>query len=89
MNNILTNDQVSQLVEILVQYAPDGWTDLKMHLVTDESHTEVMTWAVIGATSNHGFHLDAGDRATLDKLIDSVWESSGRVWHQMDLFSNI
>ena len=46
MNTVLTTDQVSAITNILMQYAPDGWTSLRMHLVTDETHTELTTWAV-------------------------------------------
>ena len=84
MNTILTNEQISAICDILTQYAPDGWTELKMHLVTDEKHTEVTTWAVTGQNPEHGFRLDADDRAVLDELIDSVWKSSGRSWNEMD-----
>lgn len=84
MNNILTNDQVSTIVDILTQYAPEGWTDLKMHLETDESHTEVTTWAVTESDPKYGFHLDSEDRPVLDELIDGVWEAGGRAWNQMD-----
>jgi len=84
MKDILADDQASALVDILTQYAPEGWTSLKMHLVTDESHTEVTTWAVTDENPKHGFHLDAGDRSALDELIDSVWEYGGRAWSQMD-----
>lgn len=84
MNNILTNDQVSTIVDILTQYAPEGWTELKMHLVTDEAHTEVTTWAVTDSDPKYGFHLDSEDRPVLDELIDGVWETGGRAWSQMD-----
>ncbi len=84
MKNILTNEQVSGICNILTQYAPDGWTELKMHLVTDENHTEVTTWAVTGQNPEHGFRLDADDRAVLDNMIDAAWESSGRSWSSMD-----
>ena len=84
MNSILTDDQASTLVDILAQYAPDGWVSLKMHLLTDATHTVVTTWAVTEANPQHGFHLDAGDRAALDELIDVAWEHGGRTWNQMD-----
>lgn len=84
MNDILNNEQVTSIANLLAQYAPDGWAVLKMHLVTDESHTEVTTWAVTDENPKHGFRLDTGDRATLDELIDGVWEKGGRSWNVLD-----
>ena len=84
MKVALTADQVSKIVEILTQYAPEGWTALKMHLVTDEAHTEVSTWAETNANPEHGFVLDDGDRATLDELIDAAWKSSSCSWNSLD-----
>ena len=69
MNTILTTDQVSAITNILTQYAPDGWTSLKMHLVTDEMHTELTTWAETGSNPKHGFRLDSEDRPpTIDLM---------------------
>ena len=84
MNKVLTDDQVSTIANILTQYAPDGWTEIKMHLVTDESHTEITTWAVTESNPKHGFRLDAEDRPVMDDLIDEVWESGGRAWGTMN-----
>lgn len=85
MEIVLAANQVSKIAEILAQYAPEGWTALKMHLVTDETHTEVSTWAEAKTTPKHGFVLDDGDRATLDELVDAAWESSSRSWNSLDL----
>lgn len=84
MNTVLTTDQVSNITNILTQYAPDGWTSLKMHLVTDETHTELTTWAETKSNPKHGFRLDPEDRPVLDELIDAAWESSGRAWNTLD-----
>ena len=84
MNNILTDDQVATIVNILTQYAPDGWTSLKMHLITDEVHTEVTTWAETDSNPKHGFRLDSEDRPVLDELIDKAWEEGGRSWSTLD-----
>ena len=83
MNTVFTTDQVSAFTNIQMQYAPDGWTSLKMHLVTDEMHTELTTWAETESNPNHGFRLVAEDRPVLDELIDDVWESSGRAWNAL------
>lgn len=84
MKEVLANEQATQLVNILAQYAPDGWKALNMHLVTDESHTEVTTWAITDENPKYGFHLDDEDRSALDEMIDNAWESSGRAWNQID-----
>lgn len=84
MKEVLTNEQTAQLVNILTQYAPEGWKTLNMHLVTDESHTEVTTWATTDANPKHGFHLDDEDRSALDEMIGNVWEGSGHAWNQID-----
>lgn len=83
MKEVLTNEQTTQLVNILAQYAPDGWKTLNMHLVTDESHTEVTTWATTDENPKYGFHLDDEDRSALDEMIDNAWEGSGRAWNQL------
>ena len=84
MNTVLTTDQVSTITNILTQYAPDGWTALKMHLVTDETRTELTTWAETESNQKHGFRLDSEDRPVLDELIDSAWEASDRAWNTLD-----
>lgn len=84
MTEVLTNEQTTQLVNILAQYAPEGWKTLNMHLVTDESHTEVTTSATTEDNPKYGFHLDNEDRSSLDEMIDNAWESSGRAWNQID-----
>jgi hypothetical protein len=84
MKKVLTNEQVTHLVSILTQYAPDGWKTLNMHLLTDESHTEVTTWATTDENPKHGFHLDNDDRSSLDEMVDIAWGSSGRAWNQID-----
>ena len=84
MNNMLEQDQISKIVEILAQYAPDGWTELKMHLVTDETHTEVTTYAVTSSNPTYGFRLDSEDREVLDGLVDAAWNSGGRSWSSLD-----
>ena len=42
------------------------------------------TWAVADGNPKHGFRLDAGDRASLDEIIDAAWENGGRTWNNMD-----
>jgi len=84
MNNILTADQVSEITNILTQYAPEGWTSVKMHLVTDETCTELTTWAETESNPKHGFRLDADDRPVFDELIDRAWNASGRTWGTLD-----
>lgn len=84
MNTVLTTDQVSAITNILTQYAPDGWTSLRMHLVTDETHTELTTWAETESDPKYGFSLDSEDRPVLDELIDNAWETSGRTWNTLD-----
>jgi len=84
MTEVLTNEQTTQLVNILSQYAPEGWKTLNMHLVTDESHTEVTTWATTDENPKYGFRLDVEDRSALDEMIDNAWEGSGREWNQID-----
>lgn len=84
MSNIFNEEQVEMVVDILTQYAPEGWMSLNMHLATDESHTEVTAWAETESNPKHGFHLDAEDRSVLDELIDKVWENSGREWNTLD-----
>lgn len=84
MDIILTLEQVTDVTNILAQYAPDGWTSLKMHLVTDETHTELKTWAETESNPEHGFHLDSKDRSDLDKLIDCAWKASKCAWNTLD-----
>ena len=76
----IPNEQVAQIAEILMQYAPGGWTKLVMLFKTNEELTQIDSWAETPQNSDHGIHLDEEDADQVEAILGNVWLSSGKVW---------
>lgn len=76
----ISDEQAVEIAEILMQYAPEGWTKLTMLFRTNDELTQIDSWAETPQTAEHGFQLDNGDADAVEAILGEVWEQSGKAW---------
>lgn len=76
----LTDAQVANIAEILMQYAPEGWLKLTMLFKTNDELTQIDTWAETTHPAEHGFQLDSEDADAVEAILGGIWEQSNKAW---------
>ena len=77
----LSDEQVQQIVDILLLYAPDNWLLLTMVYKTDETMTNIKTWAKTTQNNEHGFVLDDSDANTIEGIFEGLWIDNQKKWN--------
>lgn len=76
----LTDEQATAIAEILVQYAPEGWTKLTMLFKTNEELTQIDSWAETPQNPDYGFLFDGEDADLIESILANIWLANGKAW---------
>jgi len=79
--NIMTDTQAQRVVEILMQYAPEGWTSINLNFYSDDELTRITTCAQTPSVAEHGFQLDEADADSVESVFSEIMENNKNEWN--------